>query len=217
MPSTEDVSLRASALETIVANNYIDLLNSLPVIKLLHAKWDRGARGHYFGQLGLFCACLVFHALLCQHRRQGISDTFWHDHRDPVLKVRRYFYLPSPLGRIGRLRRDRRHSRKGRLHMESAEGQAAFANVPSDGRTRPFILLTHVVSCSPAVTPGIHFRDHCARLLPSPPLTMSPLRTSLLPPVQLEVESVTMCRPPYFELKTLANGTQGRVMVSACC
>ena len=69
-----------------MANDYIDLLNSLPVIKLLHAKWERGARGHYFGQLGLFLVCLVFHALLCQHRRQGIIDSFLNDHRPPVLK-----------------------------------------------------------------------------------------------------------------------------------
>ena len=82
------MSSRASALEAIVSNDYIDLLNSLPIVKLLHAKWERGARGHYFGQLALFCACLVFHALLCQHRRQGIIDSFWHDHREPVLKER---------------------------------------------------------------------------------------------------------------------------------
>ena len=83
---TTDVSSRASALEAIVANDYIDLLNSLPVIKLLHAKWERGARGHYFGQLALFVSCLIFHTLLCQHRRQGLVDSFKNGHRPPVLK-----------------------------------------------------------------------------------------------------------------------------------
>ena len=81
------MSSRASALEAIVANDYIDLLNSLPIVKLLHAKWVRGARGHYFGQLALFCTCLVFHALLCQHRRQGVVDTFLNGARHTVLKV----------------------------------------------------------------------------------------------------------------------------------
>ena len=83
---TAEVSSRASALEAIVANDYIDLLNSLPIVKLLHAKWVRGARGHYFGQLALFCTCLVFHALLCQHRRQGVADVFANGARETVLK-----------------------------------------------------------------------------------------------------------------------------------
>ena len=81
-----DIGSRASALETIVANDYIDLLNSLPIIKLLHAKWVRGARGHYFLHLALFCVCLVFHALLCQHRRQGLADVFAYGSRESVLK-----------------------------------------------------------------------------------------------------------------------------------
>ena len=83
---TVEVSSRASALEAIVANDYIDLLNSLPIVKLLHAKWVRGARGHYFGQLALFCTCLVFHALLCQHRRQGLVDVFFNGARESALK-----------------------------------------------------------------------------------------------------------------------------------
>ena len=83
---SSELSAGASALETIVANDYIDLLNSLPVIKLLHAKWERGARGHYFGQLALFVSCLIFHTLLCQHRRQGLVDSFKNGHRPPVLK-----------------------------------------------------------------------------------------------------------------------------------
>ena len=69
-----------------MANDYNDLLNSLPIIKLLHAKWVRGARGHYFGQLALFCVCLVFHALLCQHRRQGLAEVFALGTRQAVLK-----------------------------------------------------------------------------------------------------------------------------------
>ena len=85
--NTADVSSRASALEAIVTNDYIDLLNSLPVVKLLHAKWVRGARGHYFGQLALFCMALVLHALLCQHRRQGVADVFIHGSRETVLKA----------------------------------------------------------------------------------------------------------------------------------
>ena len=72
-----------------MANDYIDLLNSLPVIKLLHAKWERGARGHFFGQLALFCTSLVFHTLLCQHRRQGLVDVFNGGRRDPLLKAAR--------------------------------------------------------------------------------------------------------------------------------
>ena len=83
---TADVISRASALEVIVSNDYIELLNSVPVIKLLHAKWVRGARGHYFGQLALFCAALVFHALLCQHRRQGLVDVFSYGARESLLK-----------------------------------------------------------------------------------------------------------------------------------
>ena len=83
---TCDVSSRASALEAIVSNDYIELLNSVPVVKLLHAKWVRGARGHYFGQLALFCACLVFHALLCLNRRHGLADVHSSGPPDAVLK-----------------------------------------------------------------------------------------------------------------------------------
>ena len=81
-------SSRASALEAIVSSDYIDLLNSSPIVKLLHAKWVRGARGHYIGQLGLFCACLVFHTLLCQHRRQGLVDVFRNGNHEALLKDR---------------------------------------------------------------------------------------------------------------------------------
>ena len=83
---TSEVSSRASALEAIVSNDYIDLLNSSPIIKLLHAKWVRGARGHYFGQLGLFCSCLVVYTVLCAHRRQGIMDAFTIGLDPPILK-----------------------------------------------------------------------------------------------------------------------------------
>ena len=69
-----------------VANNYIDILNSLPIVKLLHAKWERGARGHYFAQLLLFCTCLASHAMLCQHLRRGLVDSFVHGSRSPVLR-----------------------------------------------------------------------------------------------------------------------------------
>ena len=37
-------------------------------------------------QLGLFCACLVAHAMLCQHLRRGLVDSFKHGSRDPVLR-----------------------------------------------------------------------------------------------------------------------------------
>ena len=70
----------------IVSNDYSELLNSVPIIKLLHAKWVRGARGHYFGHLALFCTALVFHALLCQHRRQGIVDVFNYGAHETLLK-----------------------------------------------------------------------------------------------------------------------------------
>ena len=80
-------SSSASALETIVANDYINMLNSPPIIQLLHAKWVRGARGHYFGQLFLFCTGLVLQALLCQHQWQTLASVIAGDPVVSVLKI----------------------------------------------------------------------------------------------------------------------------------
>ena len=76
------VSVRPSAIEVIVQNNYIELLNAMPVIELLYAKWSRSARGHFIATAVTYVLGLINFTLLCQHSRGSVFTDC-----PPVLKV----------------------------------------------------------------------------------------------------------------------------------
>ena len=45
----------------------------MPVITLLHAKWARGARGHFIAKALVYLLGLISFTLLCQHARHGVT------------------------------------------------------------------------------------------------------------------------------------------------
>ena len=70
--TSNEVSERISSLEVIVQNSYIELLNAMPVIELMYAKWSRSARGHFVATALTYVVGLVGFTLLCQHSRGSV-------------------------------------------------------------------------------------------------------------------------------------------------